>query len=262
MATNSKSAPMLAIVIATYNRPEKLRCLLKSIPESPDIEISIYDDGSEADYLEGLALCPINKNLVHFNRGLFNHGRAYSILEALRPITSAYVMLVDDDDELTSDGLTYVLEKLREYPSVRAHAFLTTATKIKNTSAQMYHLPYYSLRLYNGISGDLKEVVATELLKCCYPRYCPATRRIPTTLLWIRVSDFTKFRLHPKVVVNKRYHPGGMTSNIAFIKLTNPEPMRDLYRRLYTLTPRRHVYRKILNYLKYFFYRVISKWVN
>jgi glycosyltransferase involved in cell wall biosynthesis len=95
---------MIDVVVATYNRPEKLKRCLSSITGAN--RVIVVDDGSDpaAHFLEGIRIVE--------HTGLPGFVKHRGMTEA----TSPFVCVVDDDDWLAPDALATVEDYLRSHP--------------------------------------------------------------------------------------------------------------------------------------------------
>jgi glycosyltransferase involved in cell wall biosynthesis len=175
MKANSGPDPILSICIPSYNRPELLGELLRSVSGPvDDIEIVICEDHaprrpevrSEVERFQS-----ISPYRVRYFENETNLGYDKNLRELIRKATGEFVMFMGDDDLIISKSLPTFIEFLRSNPSVG-----------------------YVLRTYEAIHDD----GTVELFK-----YFPALRRFEkgsetyATLFRksVTISGFT-FRRH------------------------------------------------------------------
>lgn len=99
MAGNSenKAGPRVSVLIATFNRPKYLSEALASVLRQTyaNIEVIVVNDGGQdvSDIVNSFG----DHRVIFINRGQ-NHGKAFSLNEALSRATGKYIAYLDDDD--------------------------------------------------------------------------------------------------------------------------------------------------------------------
>ncbi|ALJ15649.1 glycosyltransferase family 2 protein [Sphingopyxis macrogoltabida] len=223
-------SPLLSICIPTFNRRDKIARLVAEMLRTPGpFEICVHVDGSTDGSFETLRQSDDPRLRVTYSE---NAGRARSLMIAMEAATGKFIMPFDDDDWLYAAGLQNILDDC-------ASPLPPTAT------GYIYHLDdedgnrvgtafpdgrnnFLSLRCDHDVRGDKKEVVLTgDLRAVAYPSNTPH-RRIPTSYLWSRLA-LTKDVVARNISVGrKHYLPGGMSENIASLKIKNASPMAEL----------------------------------
>lgn len=109
----------VTVLVPNYNRPLALARLLRALYEAIDyaqadtrVDVLVVDDFSEADLSIALRQCAKRRN---FTFALQKHkcGNAESaFLSALENVHTEYVWLFGNDDDLSVDGIKYVLRVL------------------------------------------------------------------------------------------------------------------------------------------------------
>lgn len=93
--------------IITYNRPARLLCLMRDLDEQrfPGVRVSIFDDGSDADYTPVKALLrPADEY-----RRMHHHGKTHwwklvrTVHQSMRRRKARYYITLDDDLRLCRD---------------------------------------------------------------------------------------------------------------------------------------------------------------
>jgi len=219
---------ILSICIPTYNRCAEMEKLLQSIPQSvrSDIEICVFDDGSN----DGTrALIESQDSFDIRYAYLPNRGRAHALRDAILMANGKYSLLMDSDDYFLEGALQTLLNLLRsrKYP---AYIFAVESNKGRH-SINPCVKTFIQHRLCQKKWLDLKEVVLTNELKSVLYNYGPNIRRVPTSMLWHRLSGLECLSVNEPLIY-KNYLEGGLTKNIRKIKSENLAPIQDYYREL------------------------------
>ena len=101
----------LAICIPTYNRAKLLDRLLKSIPPSPNIVVSVCDDGSSDNTLKVL-----NKHKSRFSIKYIyqkNEGRASALRKSILNVKAEFMLIMGSDDYFTKTGISTILNSIK-----------------------------------------------------------------------------------------------------------------------------------------------------
>lgn len=242
--TPAQARPMLSICVATFNRRELLRRLLSSGDAALDkrlVEWVIVDDGS-TDNTSALIDQWRDVATIHYAMQP-NAGRARALERAVSMATGRYTVIMDSDDYFVEGGVKAILhgtEQLDSGADTGARplvgALFGTVIVPGQGRAGNANLPVASART-NFVAaradyrckGDLKEVVATPVLQEAFAETECDFRRVPTYLLWAKVSLRGDCLMIRQAVAVKEYMPDGMTANIFRLKTTNPLPMARLY---------------------------------
>lgn len=116
---------LLTIVIPVYNTdPSLLRRALMSIPNDDRVGVVVYNDGSdnEIDYSEVIKdmitndpeMTWMNCNRFYYNELIDNIGLAAVRNKSIDDIGSQYIMFLDSDDEVYSENVLCILNKVLE----------------------------------------------------------------------------------------------------------------------------------------------------
>lgn len=161
-----------------------------------------------------------------------NQGRAGALVQAIHAASAPFVMIFDDDDDVSIEGVCALLPMLAQVPAdvcgYVCHMRDENGDRL-GSAFPAGRSNFMRLRLEQGVSGDKKEVVRSPLLKQVAQPPPPGVRRVPTSLLWGRIAlnhDVLCLDLDLGV---KRYLDGGYTRGIGRIKRANPGPMRDVH---------------------------------
>jgi glycosyltransferase involved in cell wall biosynthesis len=109
-------APLVSVLIPTYNRPEFLRHALRSALEQTytNTEILIQDNASDFD-IEAL-VADFEDPRISFRRNDKNLGMALNWRALALRAKGKYVAFLNDDDEWDKDYLAFLVEKLERAP--------------------------------------------------------------------------------------------------------------------------------------------------
>jgi GT2 family glycosyltransferase len=164
-------APILSVVLGTYNRIDQLKRCLNSILAQTSVPIRVYvsDAGSTdgtVEYLQGIATQTIVPLLVGKRLG---QARAYN--EVFEMVDTPYVCWLSDDNEVVDRGLERALEILQADAGIGMVALKTkdlegpfvgapyiggvSAAGILNVNQGM--LPAHVLRGVGGFSEEFRD---------------------------------------------------------------------------------------------------------
>jgi len=120
MNNRKESKIILTIGIPTYNRPNEIDRLLKSVVTqlTSEVEVLIRDDSSDERTAEAVK--------KHFPRSddrlVYSHGERLGIdggeLYVVEHARGDYVWTFGDDDEMVPGGIAYVLNLLKKHPEI------------------------------------------------------------------------------------------------------------------------------------------------
>lgn len=226
----------LSVCVPTYNREAELRVLFDSLKDFEDIQIVVCDDGSKDNtktVIEGY-LAYLNVKYLYQE----NSGRSVALRNAILNADGKYTILMDSDDYFLPDSIKLIMSTLTKLEDgslpddVQCLLFGTELVKVGKSKT---NLPpdtitnFVAVRADLGIKHDLKEVARTDLLKACIYDVPEGVRRVPTSLLWVRVAAKSRCLAVSKAVAVKEYLPGGMTDRILALKTKYSSPMVELY---------------------------------
>lgn len=229
------SAPgdiILSICIPTYNRRERASALVRDLLTVPGaFEICVHVDGSTDDTVEELATIVSPRLTVSSSP---NGGRANALLEACRQARGRFIMIFDDDDTISHEGLLTALEDCaRPLPDGAVgyvyHLIGEQGDRIGDPFPIMSRSNFLALRADHGMRGDKKEIVLADALKSVIYDGQRRFRRVPTSLIWSRLAIRYDVICRDVVLGRKVYLAEGMTNNISRLKARDAYPMALLY---------------------------------
>ena len=229
---------ILSICIPTYNRSFELFSLLSRLAneKKADIQLVIVDDGSDDDTLNCIDKFTEKLSIKYLFQE--NKGRSVALRNAILNADGKYCILMDSDDYFVEGGLDEIfngIERLESGELPDDVKSLLFGVELVKGQDRNINLPpntitnFVSVRADLKVKKDLKEVVRTDILKSCLYDVPEGCRRVPTSLLWARVSEKTRCLSISKAVAVKEYLPGGMTDRILTLKTKYSKPMVELY---------------------------------
>ena len=227
---------LLSICIPTFNRAKNLKAMLDSIKPHSNIEIVICDDGS-TDKTREVVMSFIKKHNIKYIYQK-NSGVSAAIAKAYNHALGEYVIKMDSDDLFMDNGLDFILETLKNNQEHFAFLF---GVKTINKKIHSKNLPplgitnFISVRADYKVKGDLKEIVRREIVLKYMYKIPNKVKRIPPSLLWVKIAeDYNCFSFN-KAVAIKNYLDDGSTSNMLNLKTSYPAAMVELYNFLRTV---------------------------
>lgn len=223
---------VLSICIPTYNRRERVAALVRHLLAMPGaFEICVHVDGSIDGTKEELAT--ISDTRLVASSGP-NGGRANAMLSACRQARGRFILIFDDDDTLSHEGLRTVLADCARPLAEGAVGYIyhlvgEGGDRIGDPFPMMAQSNFLALRADHGVHGDKKELVLAHALKAVIYDGQGRFRRVPTSLIWSRLALRYDVICRDVVIGRKLYLAGGMTNNINTLKTRDAYPMALLY---------------------------------
>lgn len=232
---------MISICIPTFNRSFYLKRLLDNIfaQNIPSLEVVIVNDGSSDDTIAIIDSFRDCLNMITYNQN--NQGRANALKKAINLSTNKYLIFMDDEDYFIEGALKEVMNDLKLFSvekdeSIAGLVYLTNDIKgsiIGNRFKEdnMVSNLVEIVADFNAI-GDKKQVIKSKLIKEILYENIRNERRVPTSLLWSRISNNYNCRFINKPIVVKDYLDSGMTKNINRHRRKSPYSSRQIYKEL------------------------------
>jgi glycosyltransferase involved in cell wall biosynthesis len=261
--------PLLSICLPIYNQAAAFEDLVRSIADAPQrvkdrTEFVIVDDCSSDDLSSPLHQLRSSGWQVTWSRNKENMGRAPALARSVRGARGRYILIMDGDDPFVEEGLAGICEALVELeasPDARDCLGLVFGTLIddgastrRNALPEGLQCTLLALRADHRIKGDLKEVIRRDAVSAALCPLFDRFRRVPTSLLWARISEVGTIRCSSKIVVHKSYQSGGLTRNLDIHRKVNLPPLLALYQRLVESTAyrsRAYRFRAAVNYHRF-----------
>lgn len=222
---------MLTIFTPAFNRSYTLPTLYESLKRQTcmDFEWIIVDDGStdntEIVIQSWLQEKKFNVRYIKQDNG----GKHRAINRGIKEAKGELFFIVDSDDFLTDDAvekITIAYNIIRNDNSFCGVCPLKVDKNLKkiggNFPYEKLDCSYLDFRYKYRITGDMAEVMKTEVLrKFPFPEIV-GERFCPEALVWNRIGMHYKFRYTNDKVYICEYLPDGLTAKITKIRMQSP----------------------------------------
>lgn len=216
--------PLITVLTPTYNRASLLPRLYESLCRQTykDFEWIVVDDGSTDDTEE-----LVNSKFKTYNT-LFpvryfkkkNGGKHTAINYGVRKATGILFYIVDSDDYLTDDSLSWIA---KYYEGVKDDKSFCGVSGMKgyfngDKVGTQVHFDTLDCTIAESgykyhIHGDKAEIFKTSVMKeFPFPEF-PDERFCPEALVWNRMSKKYKMRYFDKVIYICEYLKDGLSHN-------------------------------------------------
>lgn len=205
-----------------------------------EFEWLIVDDGS-TDNTEGIVQEFIEENKIpirYFKKP--NGGKHTAINVGTKLAKGELFFIADSDDFLPKDALQVVME---EYVKVKDDATIGGVAGLdKYADGRIVGngLPYDSIdcnamdiRYKHHVTGDMKEVFRTEVLREFPFPEIEGERFCPEQLVWFRIAQKYKLHYFNKPIYIAEYQDGGITAGITRARMKSPVASMMCYAELY-----------------------------
>jgi glycosyltransferase involved in cell wall biosynthesis len=196
-----------------------------------NFEICVHDDGSSDPTAKKLSeIC--DPRLSISSSG--NQGRARALATAVARARGRFIMLFDDDDDLSPQGLWRVLSDceapLPESAIGYVYHLMGDAGETLGSEFPVARANLLKLRKDLHVKGDKKEVVLSALLKPVVGKASTLGKRVPTSLYWSTLAMEGDVICRNLVIGRKSYLKSGMSDQIRKLKRRNSKAMVELYK--------------------------------
>ncbi|MBC7962179.1 MAG: glycosyltransferase [Steroidobacteraceae bacterium] len=214
-------APLVSVIVPTFNRPETLRMALESILNQSftDFEIVVVNDaGSEVDFV--LEALPHQGRIVYL-RHQMNRGLAAARNTGIGAARGKYIAYLDDDDIFYPDHLETLVHLLQANQHQVAY---TDAYRALQRPEQGSYRTFEKKILYS-CDFDYQRILVENFIpvlcimheKSCLLKsglFDESLKRHEDWDLWVRMSRHFRFVHHPKVTCEFTFRTdgSGMTS--------------------------------------------------
>ncbi|MDB7984035.1 glycosyltransferase family A protein [Faecalicoccus pleomorphus] len=213
----------ITVLTPTYNRGQLLQKLYKSLCDQDykDFEWIIIDDGSEDNtrkYVEQMKKAAVF-SISYYKKE--NGGKHTALNYAYQFIQTPLTFIVDSDDFLTSDAISYIEEiyiKYRQEKDLCGFSFLRAKQgggylSTSGVPQDGMKESYVECRINRHISGDMAEVWYTHCLKeYPFPEF-QGEKFLGEDIIWVRMSQKYKMRFFNHIIYISDYLEDGLTSN-------------------------------------------------
>lgn len=236
--------PFITILTSTYNRASLLPRLFDSLlrQTSKDFEWIVVDDGSTDDTREVVA------NLKEKCGGAFpmgyvykaNGGKHMAINIGAERARGELLFIADSDDLLTDDALETVENSWHDISDDKSFAGIAglditmDTCEVIGSGLPQEHIDCNAIdiRYRHHVTGDMKEVFRTEVLReFPFPEFA-GERFCPEQLVWFRMARRYRLRYINKPIYIADYQPNGITAGITRARMRNPSASMLTYAEL------------------------------
>lgn len=236
--------PFITILTPTYNRASLLPRLFDSLlrQTNKDFEWIVVDDGSTDDTRGVVA------NLKEKCGGAFpmgyvykaNGGKHMAINIGAERARGELLFIADSDDLLTDDALETVANSWHDISDDKSFAGIAglditmDTREVIGSGLPQEHIDCNAIdiRYRHHVTGDMKEVFRTEVLReFPFPEFA-GERFCPEQLVWFRMARRYRLRYINKPIYIADYQPDGITVGITRARMRNPSASMLTYAEL------------------------------
>ena len=236
--------PFITILTPTYNRASLLPRLFDSLlrQTNKDFEWIVVDDGSTDDTREVVV------NLKEKCGGAFpmgyvykaNGGKHMAINIGAERARGELLFIADSDDLLTDDALETVANSWHDISDDKSFAGIAgldiamDTREVIGSGLPQGHIDCNAIdiRYRHHVTGDMKEVFRTEVLReFPFPEFA-GERFCPEQLVWFRMARRYRLRYINKPIYIADYQPDGITAGITRARMRNPSASMLTYAEL------------------------------
>ena len=236
--------PFITILTPTYNRASLLPRLFDSLLRQTNkaFEWIVVDDGSTDDTREVVA------NLKEKCGGAFpmgyvykaNGGKHMAINIGAERARGELLFIADSDDLLTDDALETVANSWHDISDDKSFAGIAglditmDTREVIGSGLPQEHIDCNAIdiRYRHHVTGDMKEVFRTEVLReFPFPEFA-GERFCPEQLVWFRMARRYRLRYINKPIYIADYQPDGITAGITRARMRNPSASMLTYAEL------------------------------
>lgn len=236
--------PFITILTPAYNRASLLPRLFDSLlrQTNKDFEWIVVDDGSTDDTREVVA------NLKEKCGGAFpmgyvykaNGGKHMAINIGAERARGELLFIADSDDLLTDDALETVANSWHDISDDKSFAGIAgldiamDTREVIGSGLPQEHIDCNAIdiRYRHHVTGDMKEVFRTEVLReFPFPEFA-GERFCPEQLVWFRMARRYRLRYINKPIYIADYQPDGITAGITRARMRNPSASMLTYAEL------------------------------
>ena len=221
----------ITIFTPTFNRAYRLPALYESLVQqtNKDFEWVIVDDGS-TDRTEDIVKEWIQEEIIHLRYlKQENGGKHSAINRGLEEAIGELFFIVDSDDILTPNAVEIIKNRYKTIKDDESFCGVCPLRVDKDMNKIGGDFPFATLdcscldfRYKYHITGDMAEVVRTEIFrKFPFPKI-DGERFCPEALVWNRMGLQYKFRYTNDKVYVCEYLSDGLTAKITRIRMQSP----------------------------------------
>lgn len=257
---------MITVFTPTYNRGHLLNRLYQSLckQEYKAFEWLIVDDGSTDNTASIVELIQKTHSLDEFPIRYFkkeNGGKHTAINLGVKKAQGELFFIADSDDFLPADSLLIVHEewdKIKHDDSFLGLSGVDADAKgnIIGSGLPKEYIDCHAWEISTvyKVTGDLKEVFRTEVLRQFPFPEINGERFCPEVLVWFRMARHFKMRFLNRIIYIADYQQNGITSSITRLRMNSPIGSMLTYSELvYYPIPFKDKLRNAVNYWRFRF---------
>lgn len=222
---------LITVVTPTYNRAYLLPRLYKSLcgQTCRDFEWIVVDDGSTDDTESTLNSFAAEEklNLRYLKKP--NGGKHTAVNLGVREAKGELLFIADSDDWLPSGAIADVISMYDSIKSDDSFAGVCGLDEYDGGRVVGSGLPKpiidaspQEIRTKWGVTGDLKEVFRTDVLRNFPFPEIDGERFCPEVLIWNRIGRKYRLRYFDKPIYSVEYQPDGLTNGITRARMKSP----------------------------------------
>ncbi len=256
---------MITVFTPTYNRAHLLPRLYESLCQQTfkDFEWVIVDDGS-TDNTESVIQPWIDTHIIpvrYYKQE--NGGKHRAINRGVKEAKGELFFIADSDDMLPPEALQHVT---KVYEQIKEDFSFAGVCGIDGTfdgrvigsglPQEVMDVNAIDLRIKYGVSGDMKEVFRTSVMKDFPFPEIPGEKFCPEMLVWNRIAKKYKLRYFNKVIYLAEYQADGITSGIVRARMNSPVASMMTYAEMTTFDiPFKQKVKAAINYWRFWLCR-------
>lgn len=257
---------LVTVFTPTYNRAKLLARLYESLCRQTctDFEWLIVDDGSSDDthcIVKGFMQDgnhPFSIRYIYKENG----GKHTAINTGVKQAEGELLFIADSDDKLPDSAIETIkdvysgIENDNGFAGVCGLDMDFNGNVIGNgLYTKLIDASSLEIRNKFGVTGDMKEVFRTAVLKEFPFPEIQGERFCPEALVWNRIATKYKLRFFNKAIYSVEYQQGGLTSNIVQIRMKSPVASMMTYAEMtqYKEIPIKQKIRSAINYWRFRF---------
>ena len=253
---------LITVFTPTYNRVHLLPRLYESLRAQTfhDFEWIIVDDGSTDDTEEVVKsffppLGGIKGGLIRQPNG----GKHRAINRGVQEAQGKLFFIVDSDDFLPDDSLAKVAERYEKIKNDKTIGGICGLDIDPNGASVSSKLPQdeiicnsLDIRLKYHVTGDLKEVFYTSVMReFPFPEF-DGERFCPEALVWNRIAQQYNLLFFNEPIYIAEYQPSGITAGIVRARINSPMASVTTYQELNSYSiPFKEKIKAAINYWRF-----------
>ena len=241
-----RSKMLISVITPSYNRAALLPRLYKSLCDQTcrDFEWIVVDDGSTDNTKDVMASLTSDNSMafpIRYNRKE-NGGKHTAVNRGVKEAKGQLVMIADDDDLLPSVAIDIIKKSWADVdpqPSVGGIAGLDINKRtggIIGSGLPEEHILCNAIdvRYKYHVTGDLKEVFRTDVLREFPFPEINGEKFCPEQLVWFRIAQkYSLFYINKPIYIAE-YQSDGITAGITRARMQSPRASMLTYAELTT----------------------------